>query len=84
MRANVFEDGSGKSPAMTMPAPLVKAYRIEGVTADGERIPLAEERCNLRQCVNVKTDCVLTALTFTPIALWGGGAEAHILSFDAR
>ncbi|MBR5365209.1 MAG: FAD-dependent oxidoreductase [Clostridia bacterium] len=84
MRANVFEDGSGKSPMMTMPAPLVKAYRIEGVTADGERILLAEERCNLRQCVNVKTDCVLTELTFTPISLWGTGDAVHILSFDAR
>ena len=84
MRANVFEDGSGKSPKMTMPAPLVKAYRIEGVTADGERIVLAEETNNLRQVVNVKTDIVLRELSFTPLSLWGGGEEAHVFSFDAR
>ncbi|MBO7404386.1 MAG: hypothetical protein J6V24_05435, partial [Clostridia bacterium] len=84
MRANVFEDGSGKSPEMTMPAPLVKAYRIEGITEAGERIVLAEEENNLRQCVNVPADCALRELTFTPLSLWGGGDEAHILSFDAR
>ena len=84
MRANVFEDGSGKSPAMTVPATLVKAYRIEGITAEGERITLAEEENNLRQCVNVPADCVLSGLTFTPLSLWGPGDEAHVLSFDAR
>jgi hypothetical protein len=84
MRANVWWDNPAKSPSMTMPAPLVKAYRIEGVTETGETVTLAEESSNLLQCVNVKTDAVLGELRLIPLEVWGGGEEAHILSFDAR
>lgn len=84
MRANVWWEDSAKSPTMTMPTTLVKAYRIVGRTADGEEVTLAEEDCNRLQCVNVKTDAVLTELCLIPLALWGDGEAAHILSFDAR
>ena len=84
MRANVFWEDPEKSPTMTMPATLVKAYRIEGKTADGERVVLAEESCCRLQCVNVRCSLTLTELVFIPLALWGGGEEAHVLSFDAR
>ena len=88
MRANVFADGSGKSPTMTMPKPLVRAYRVEGVKADGERVTVFREENNLRQCGNVPTDAAFTELALIPESLWGGEGYgeggAHVLSFDAR
>ncbi len=88
MRANVFADGSGKSPTMTMPKPLVRAYRVEGVKADGERVTVFREENNLRQCVNIPTDAAFMELALIPESLWGGEGygegAAHILSFDAR
>ena len=69
---------------MPMPATLVKSYRVEGVTAEGERVVLREEGCNRLQCVNIPCSLALSELSFIPLSLWGGGAEAHILSFDAR
>ena len=69
---------------MRMPATLVKAFRVEGVTAEGERLVLFEEDNNLRQCVNVKCGAELTELSFVPLSLWGDGEAAHVLSFDAR
>ena len=84
MRANVWWEDSAKSPTMTMPATLVKAYRIIGVTEEGEEAVLAEEGCNLLQCVNVLTDLTLRELRFIPLSLWGDGDAAHVFSFDAR
>ena len=57
---------------------------VEGVTAEGERVVLREEGCNRLQCVNIPCSLALSELSFIPLSLWGGGAEAHILSFDAR
>lgn len=84
MRANVWPDDQTKSPSMPMPATLVKSYRVEGVTAEGERVVLREEGCNRLQCVNIPCSLALSELSFIPLSLWGRGAEAHILSFDAR
>ncbi|MBR4205083.1 MAG: FAD-dependent oxidoreductase [Clostridia bacterium] len=88
MRANVFEDGCGKSPTMTMPKTLVRAYRVEGVTADGERVTILREENNLRQCVNIPCGAAFTELALIPESLWGGEGygegDAHVLSFDAR
>lgn len=84
MRANVWWEDEGKSPAMTMPGTLVKAYRIEGLDEAGAVVFSAEEDCNALQCVNVKTDVLLKELRFIPLSLWGVGDAAHILSFDAR
>ena len=67
-----------------MPGTLLKSYRIVGLTEAGEEIVLAEEGCNLLQCVNVKTDVALKELRLIPLTLWGEGENAHILSFDAR
>lgn len=84
MRANVWWEDEGKSPAMTMPGTLVKAYRLEGLDEAGAVFFSAEEDCNALQCVNVKTDVLLKELRFIPLSLWGVGDAAHILSFDAR
>ena len=84
MRANVWWEDEGKSPAMTMPGTLVKACRIEGLDEAGAVVFSAEEDCNALQCVNVKTDVLLKELRFIPLSLWGEGDAAHILSFDAR
>ena len=84
MRANVWWEDEKKSPTMTMPGTLVKAYRIEGLDEAGEVVFSAEEDCNALQCVNVKTDVLVKELRFIPLSLWGEGESAHILSFDAR
>ena len=73
---------------MTMPKTLVRAYRVEGVTADGERVTILREENNLRQCVNIPCGAAFTELALIPESLWGGEGygegDAHVLSFDAR
>lgn len=80
MRANVLPD----SPTMNMPHTLAKGYSVVGLTPEGERITIFEERCNLRQCVNVPVGLELVGLYLTVHELWGDGDEVHVFSFDAR
>lgn len=82
MRANIVSE----SPTMTMPQTLLRAYRIEGKTESGETVVLADETCNLRQCVNVPVQGRFTEITFLPIATWAEAASdtVHVFSFDVR
>lgn len=82
MRANVVPD----SPVMTMPQTLLRSWKLEGITEKNEKVLLAEENCNIRQCVNIPVYGRFTEVIFTPIATWAGEMcdRVHVFSFDMR
>lgn len=82
MRANIVPE----SPTMTMPQTLLRAYRIEGTTEQGVKVILADEGCNLRQCVNVRVSGRFRKITLIPLSTWAEreNGAAHVFSFDVR
>ena len=82
MRANIVPE----SPTMHVPKTLVKSYRIEAVTEHGENILIAEEKLNLRQCVNHSVSGRFRSVKFIPLTTWNGEAvdRVHVFSFDVR
>ena len=71
---------------MTMPQTLLRAYRIEAKTESGETVVLADEKCNLRQCINLPVQGSFTEITFVPTATWAETESdtVHVFSFDVR
>ena len=82
MRANIVPE----SPTMTMPQTLLRAYRIEAKTESGDTVVLADEKCNLRQCINLPVQGSFTEITFVPTATWAETESdtVHVFSFDVR
>ncbi|MBE6569288.1 MAG: FAD-dependent oxidoreductase [Ruminococcaceae bacterium] len=82
MRANVVPE----SPTMHVPKTLVKSYRIEAVTEQGENICIAEENLNLLQCVNHSVSGKFCSVQFIPLTTWNDEPteKIHIFSFDVR
>lgn len=82
MRANIVPE----SPTMTMPQTLLRAYHIEGETEQGVKVILADEGCNLRQCVNVRVSGRFRKITLIPLSTWAEreNGAAHVFSFDVR
>lgn len=82
MRANIVPE----SPTMKMPSTLAKHYVVTGVKADGEKVTLYEDECNLRYCVNIAADVELVGLYLTVYSLWNNedAKNVHVYSFDAR
>ena len=82
MRANITPD----SPTMTMPQTLLRAYRIEGKTELGEKVVIADESCNILQCINIPMTGKFTEISFIPLASWSDSAsdKVHVFSFDVR
>ena len=82
MRAN----RTPESPAMTLPATLVKAYRVTAETAAGEMLTIAEEQENVLGCVNLPLpENLYKSVTFVPLSVWGGeDLPIRVFSFDLR
>ncbi len=64
-----------------VPATMLKEYRIEGVTPEGETIILAEASNNYQRRVFHEIGRTLTSVTLIPLRTWGA-PDAHIFSFD--
>jgi len=82
MRANI----DPQSPTMTMPKTLAKHYIVSGFRQDGSAVTLYEDKCNLRQCVNVPVNGEFTGLTLTVHTVWNDDAAetVRLFAFDAR
>ncbi len=82
MRANIVPE----SPTMTMPQTLLRAYRIEAKTETNEVAVIADECCNLRQCINIPVNGRFTEIALIPIASWAETEcdTVHVFSFDIR
>lgn len=65
-----------------VPQTLLKGYRLEGTTPDGQTAVLYETDCNHQRRNFVEIDRELTSVTLIPLSTWGA-ADCHIFSFDA-
>ena len=67
-----------------MPQTLLRAYRIEGETEHGVKVILADEGCNLRQCVNVRVSGRFRKITLIPLSTWAERENGAAHAFDVR
>ena len=66
-----------------VPAPLVKAFRVEARTPDGGWRTVARVDHNYQRLVRLPLDVETGALRFVPEATWGAG-QAHLFAFEVR
>jgi hypothetical protein len=67
----------------TVPAGLIRAFRIEAQQADGEWRTVAREENNCQRLVRIRLPLETRAVRFVPEATWGA-PEAHVFSWDVR
>ena len=62
---------------------MVRAYRLEGVRADGTVVPLYETANNYHRRNHVPLSGSYRAIRLIPLSTWGA-QDAHVFSFDVR
>jgi len=70
-------------PDFTVPETMVKAYRLEGVQADGTVVTLHEAANNYHRRNHVPLTGSYRAIRLIPLRTWGA-QDAHVFSFDVR
>ncbi|MBN1878140.1 MAG: FAD-dependent oxidoreductase [Anaerolineae bacterium] len=68
---------------ITTPATLVRAFRVETLTEDGEWILVTRVDNNYQRLVHLNVDVTTRALRFIPEATWDATA-AHVFAWDVR
>ena len=71
------------SPRLKMPATLCRAFRLIGCV-DGRAETILEVDNNRRRSYHLTIDRELDTLILIPEALWGGGNEIGVVSFDFK
>ncbi len=66
-----------------VPATMTKAYRIEGIRADGSTVLLHEATNNYKRLNQIAVQARVKGVRFIPLATWGSHT-AHVFSFDVR
>lgn len=66
-----------------VPGTLTRAYRVEGVTEDGETKVLLQTESNHQRLNKIPVNGTYTALRLIPAETWGSD-EVHLFSFDAE
>lgn len=66
-----------------VPATMTKAYRLEGILADGSTILLHETANNYKRLNRIPISARVKGVRLIPIATWGS-ETAHVFSFDVR
>lgn len=80
---NMLHNRSWHSPDFYVPKTMTKAYRIEGVKADGSVVILCEEKNNYQRLNKVAVEGSFKAIRLVPTETWGN-EMAHIFAFDVR
>lgn len=79
-RCNLLPD----SPVMHLPETLCKDYIVYGITADGEKVILKEEKENSQRLVKIPADGYFTAAGLKMNKANHNGKTMRIFSFDIR
>ncbi len=69
--------------SVAVPASMVRAFRLEGVRADGKTEILAEENNNYQRLRAFEVNGVYAAVRLIPLETWGAEG-CRIFSFDVR
>ena len=83
MERNMIHNRPWHWPDSHVPKTLLRAYRLEGTTPDGETITLHETRNNHQRLNFIGIDRELTSVTLIPLSGWGAD-KCHIFSFDVQ
>jgi len=67
----------------SVPAAMIKAFRIEAKNEAGEWQAIAREDRNYQRLVRVPVDVRTSAIRFVPEEAWGA-EQAHVFAFDVR
>lgn len=80
---NMLHNRSWGSPDFYVPKTMTKAYRIEGVKADGSVVTLCQEENNYQRLNRIPVDGAYRKVRLIPTETWGN-EKAHIFAFDVR
>ena len=70
-------------PHLALPGTMIRAFRIEALSADGVGQTVARVDNNRQRLVRLSVNVETNALRLIPEATWGA-TEAHVFSFDVR
>ena len=71
------------APPWSVPETLVRAFRLDGLGADGEWRAVFEETNNYQRLVRVALETEAYGLRLVPTGTWGS-ERAHVFAFEAR
>lgn len=69
-------------PDSYVPRTMIRAYRVEGLRADGSAFLLAEAENNYQRLARLKVSGRAVGVRFTPLETWGSAA-CHLFAFQA-
>ena len=82
LKRNMICNRPRNLPDTYVPKTMTRAYRVEGITAEGI-VPLVEEMENYQRLRTHAVQAKLLGVRFVPLATWGA-EDCHLFAFDAR
>ena len=82
LKRNMICNRPRNLPDTYVPKTMTRAYRVEGITAEGI-VPLVEETENYQRLRTHAVQAKLLGVRFVPLATWGA-EDCHLFAFDAR
>jgi len=70
-------------PPFAVPAPMIRAFRVEATEGSGVWQVVAREENNYQRLVRLAVDLETAAVRFVPEATWGADG-AHVFAWDVR
>jgi len=80
---NMIHNRPWHTPDSYVPKTMTKAYRVEGVQADGAVVVLYEATNNYHRLNKLPVEGCFKAVRLVPLATWGN-EKSHIFAFDVR
>ncbi|MBQ1256752.1 MAG: FAD-dependent oxidoreductase, partial [Clostridia bacterium] len=80
---NMLHNRTWHSPDFYVPKTMTKAYRIEGVKADGTVVTLHEEKNNYQRLNKFAIEGAYKAIRLIPTATWGN-EKVHLFAFEVK
>ena len=81
---NLLSNVALNQPALEMPAPLVRDFRVEVAGDDGAWKTVATVKENKSRLARIKLEGTARKVRLVPEATWGGGDEVRLFAFDIR
>lgn len=82
-KKNMLHNRSWHSPDFYVPKTMTRAYRIEGVKADGTIVTLYQTENNYQRLNKLTVSGQYKAVRIIPCQTWGS-EKSHIFAFDVR
>lgn len=83
LRRNMLHNRPLNWPDSYVPCTMTRAYRVEGLRADGSAVTLLAVDDNHQRLCRVPVSGRFIGVRFTPVATWGNPA-CHLFAFDVR